>query len=104
MCNKIKKFFFRRVACSFVAAFFLLATVGTGTLRSQSIASETSNSSCNAGGEMWVCGTAEVVQATSDFDTNCSDWDYECGATLRTIINVCTPNMQKSYIYEHCDA
>ena len=34
------------------------------------------NQSCTAGGEMYVCGSAQILQATREFDTNCEGWDY----------------------------
>jgi hypothetical protein len=51
---------------------------------------------------MYVCGTEEVVKATSDFDTNCESWSYPCNATLRVIVDVCSPDMRESKIYQDC--
>lgn len=86
------------VVFSFVITFFLLSTIGTGTLGAQSIASETSNSSCNAGGEIWVCGPSQLALAHGDFNRNCSEWEYRCGQTLKTIKDVCSPQIVTSTI------
>lgn len=51
---------------------------------------------------MYVCGTEEIVKATSDFDTNCESWSYPCNATLRVIVDVCSPDMRESKIYQDC--
>lgn len=58
------------------------------------------NQSCAAGGEMYVCGSAQILQATSDFDTNCEGWDYTPCTILRVIIDVCSPDMREAQIFE----
>jgi len=58
------------------------------------------DSSCNAGGEVWVCGRTEVLQVHSDFQTNCGDWDYTPCTVLKTVIDYCTPNLSESRIFE----
>lgn len=61
---------------------------------------QTGNQSCEAGGEMWVCGKGQRVQAHEDFDENCSDQNYEKCTVLRVIIDVCSPNMRESQVFE----
>ena len=63
-------------------------------------AQDSGNSSCEAGGEMWVCGTEQIVQATSDFDTNCEEWIYAPCTLLRVVIDICRPDMLETKIYE----
>ncbi|MBO3700096.1 hypothetical protein [Roseivirga sp. E12] len=58
---------------------------------------QTGNQSCEAGGEMWVCGRNQILQAHSDWNSNC-DGPVICGAVLRTIIDVCSPDETTSEI------
>lgn len=57
-----------------------------------------SSSSCEEGGEIWVCGSDQLRQAHGDFHTNCSEWQYRCGRTLKTILDVCAPEIVRSTI------
>lgn len=58
------------------------------------------DSSCNAGGEIWVCGNSQVLQAHSDFDDNCSDWNYTECTILKVVVDYCSPNMSRTRIFE----
>ena len=69
----------------------------------QSISGGPGNQSCSPGGEMWVCGGAQISQASSDFDTNCAHMDYEPCSILRVIVDVCSPNMRTATISEPGD-
>lgn len=70
----------------------------TAVAQEESISSVMSSSNCSAGGEIWVCGTSQLAQAHDDFKNNCSGWDYQCGKTLKTILNVCAPQIVESKI------
>lgn len=62
-----------------------------------------SQSGCEAGGEIWACGSSQLAQAHDDFKNNCSGWDYQCGKTLKTILDVCAPQIVESKITsENC--
>ncbi|MFY0591348.1 hypothetical protein [Roseivirga sp.] len=61
---------------------------------------QTGNQSCEAGGEMWVCGKQEQLQAHDDFEKNCSDQEYQPCTVLRTIIDVCSPNMRETAVFQ----
>lgn len=66
----------------------------------QSVGGVSGNQSCGGGGEMWVCGTAQQSQAHSDYDANCSEFDFPDCTLIRTVVDVCSPNMRESYIIE----
>lgn len=89
----------KRIAVCFTMALSLSLYPWNSGLNAQSVASETSNSSCEAGGEMWVCGASQMLQAHRDFDNNCDGWTYQCNATVRTIVDVCDRFFKTSYIY-----
>lgn len=67
---------------------------------SSALNAQTGNQSCEAGGEMWVCGKAQQLQAHEDFDENCSDQNYTECTILRVIIDVCSPNMRETRVFE----
>ncbi|MCE7996197.1 MAG: hypothetical protein HEP71_29725 [Roseivirga sp.] len=79
-----------------VFSILIFTLLNTSILFAQSFG----NQSCTAGGEMWVCGSSQQNQAHVDFDNNCSGYDYDACTVVRTIIDVCSPNMQESRIIE----
>lgn len=83
-------------------SFILLYSI-ISVINAQSIDVLIGNSSCEAGGELWACGAAQVLQVHKDIDDNCSDFDYACGATVRTVIDVCSPNMSETTVYQYCN-
>lgn len=51
-----------------------------------------STSSCEQGGEIWVCSKTEAVKAFDQFHANCTESKYPCGGKLlKTIRDLCTP-------------
>lgn len=82
---------------SFILLFFTISLISA-----QSIDVLMGNSGCEAGGEFWACGAAQVAQVHVDIDDNCSDFDYDCGETIRTVVDVCSPNMSETVAYEPC--
>ncbi len=58
------------------------------------------NQSCAGGGEMWVCGSAQQSKAHSDYDANCADQEFADCTLIRTIVDVCSPDMRESRIIE----
>lgn len=87
----------RVLFCSLLMSMLLIRTeliVG----QEEVISSVTSSSSCEAGGEIWVCGSSQLAQAHDDFKNNCTDFKYKCGKTLKTILDVCAPMIVESRI------
>jgi len=80
--------------------FLLCISLTVYTSNAQSIDSEMSSSSCEAGGEIWVCGTEQQSQVHSDYDRNCGDYTFSNCTVIKTVIDVCTPNMRTSRIIE----
>ena len=75
----------------------LFCLFGSFTLRGQDVYLD---SSCNSGGEIRVCGKFEVLKIHSDFDKNCSEWNYTPSTVLKTVVDYCSPNMSESTIFE----
>ncbi len=92
--------FAKNQLCSLICVGLLCMTpvLSSAQEQEESIASEMSNSSCSPGGEIWVCGPSEIARAHSHFNSNCSEWEYRCGQTLKTIKDVCSPEIVVSTI------
>lgn len=84
----------------FYISVVFLVTIYPSHLLSQSIEPSLGNGSCEPGGEIWVCGTSEMVQVASDIDKNCSDWVYENCQVIRTIVDVCSPDERTAQVFE----
>lgn len=85
-----------------VLFIWLMVLSGSGILFAQGV-SGVGNQSCAGDGEMWVCGSAQQNQAHIDFDNNCSDYEFEACTVIRTIVDVCSPDMRESRIIEPGD-
>ena len=72
----------------------------TPLLTAQSVESIASESNCGAGGEIWVCGSAQKSQVHVDFDNNCSEENYMPCTVIKTVVDVCSPDMSESTIFE----
>ena len=84
----------------------LMILMSSTVLHSQSLDSietEISSSSCSAGGEIWVCGATQQNQVHIDFDNNCSGFHYQSCSVIKTVVDVCSPNMRESIVYEPGD-
>lgn len=83
-----------------VVITFVLILVTGGLLMAQSVGGVSGNQSCAGGGEMWVCGSAQQSQAHSDYDANCGEYTFPLCTLIRTVVDVCSPDLRESYIIE----